>query len=147
MSMLKSLNVATPFTALTVVVPRSVPPLGFVPITTVMLVVAPWTVFPDMSCTTTRTSGAPAANAFMSGPLKLSCEAIGPVELLHATAPRRVKANRHRTVARAWGPAERVVGLRNCPRLRARRGSMPRSMSAAPTIEVSLMVSVLRETQ
>src|SRR5439155_540211 len=50
-------NVATPLTAFTLVVPDSVPPLGFVPIATVIRPVYPVTVFPDASRAVTRTDG------------------------------------------------------------------------------------------
>src|SRR2546430_2079892 len=55
--MLSVENVATPFTAFTLVVPDSVPPLGFVPIATVIRPVYPVTVFPDASRAVTRTAG------------------------------------------------------------------------------------------
>ena len=42
----KVLNVATPFTAATVLVPDSVPPPGLVPIATVMLALLDVTVLP-----------------------------------------------------------------------------------------------------
>src|SRR6266550_6489389 len=57
-------NVATPFTAATVLVPARVPLAGLVPIATVMLVVAVVTVLPWASWTVTCTAGvfiAPAA--------------------------------------------------------------------------------------
>src|SRR5262245_54656860 len=50
-------NVATPFTADTVVVPDSVPPPGLVPMATVMLAVELVTVFPNVSWTATCTAG------------------------------------------------------------------------------------------
>src|SRR5256885_10746821 len=50
-------NVATPATADTVVVPDSVPPLGLVPIATVMLAVEVVAVLPNASCTATCTAG------------------------------------------------------------------------------------------
>src|SRR5439155_23840628 len=55
--MLNVENVATPLTAFTLVVPDSVPPLGFVPIATVIRPVYPVTVFPDASRAVTRTDG------------------------------------------------------------------------------------------
>src|SRR5947208_703357 len=51
-------NVATPATALTVFVPESVPPPGFVPIAMAMLAVELVTVFPNASCTVTWIPGA-----------------------------------------------------------------------------------------
>src|SRR2546422_1035408 len=77
--MLKLENVATPFTAATVVVPERVPLAGFVPIATVMLVVAVVTVLPWASWTATCTAGviaAPAA-AFLGGTVKTTF-AAGP---------------------------------------------------------------------
>src|SRR5512146_786008 len=50
-------KVATPLAAATVVVPVSVPPPGLVPMATVMLAVELVTVFPNASCTATRTAG------------------------------------------------------------------------------------------
>src|SRR5437773_279947 len=55
--MLNVENVATPLTAFTLVVPDSVPPLGFVPIATVINPVYLVTVFPDASRAVTRTAG------------------------------------------------------------------------------------------
>jgi hypothetical protein len=51
------LNVATPFTADTVVVPLSVPPLGFVTIATVIDAEELVTTFPLASSTDTFTAG------------------------------------------------------------------------------------------
>src|SRR5512140_110142 len=67
-------NVATPFTAATVVVPDSVPPPGLVPIATVMLAVELVTVLPNASCTVTCTAGAMAtpATAFVGCTVKAS---------------------------------------------------------------------------
>src|SRR6185295_1228192 len=56
-------NVATPATAATVPVPDSVPPLGLVPIATVMVAVELVTVLLNWSCTVTRTGGAIATPA------------------------------------------------------------------------------------
>src|SRR3989442_2488832 len=53
-------KVATPFTAVTVVVPDNAPLAGLEPITTVMLFVALVTVLPRLSCTATWTAGAMA---------------------------------------------------------------------------------------
>src|SRR5512140_3376645 len=50
-------NVATPLAAVTVVVPDSVPPPGFVPIATVMLAMESVTVLLNASCTVTCTAG------------------------------------------------------------------------------------------
>src|SRR2546422_2856564 len=59
--MLRLENVATPLTAATVGVPARVPLEGFVPIATVMLVVAVVTVLPWASWTATCTAGVIAA--------------------------------------------------------------------------------------
>src|SRR2546428_9554707 len=56
--MLSVEKVATPFTAVTVVVPDNAPLAGLEPITTVMLFVALVTVLPRLSCTATWTAGA-----------------------------------------------------------------------------------------
>ena len=56
-------NVATPDTAATVVVPDSLPPLGFVPIATVTLPVKWVAVFPCASCAVTWTAGVIAVPA------------------------------------------------------------------------------------
>src|SRR5438034_261031 len=61
--MLTFAKVATPLTAATVVVPASAPLAGFVPIATVMLVVAVVTVLPCASWTATCTAGVFAAPA------------------------------------------------------------------------------------
>src|SRR5437762_283827 len=55
--MLNVENVATPFTAFTLVVPDSVPPLGSAPIATVFMPVALPTVLPDASRAVTLTAG------------------------------------------------------------------------------------------
>src|SRR5436189_5921963 len=60
---LKVENVATPLAAATVLVPARVPLAGFVPIATVMLVVAVVTVLPWASWTVTCTAGVLAAPA------------------------------------------------------------------------------------
>ena len=57
MSMLRSENVATPFTAATVFVPLSVPPPGFVPIAIVILAVLVVTTLLLASCTCTVRAG------------------------------------------------------------------------------------------
>ena len=61
--MLRVENVATPFTAGTVVVPDSVPLPELLPIATVTLPVKPVTVFPSPSWAVTWTPGAIAAPA------------------------------------------------------------------------------------
>src|SRR5206468_2145907 len=55
--MLNFENVATPFTAFTLVVPDSVPPPGFAPSATVIRPVKPVTTFPASSSADTRTAG------------------------------------------------------------------------------------------
>ena len=50
-------NVATPFTAATVLVPESVPPPGFVPIASVTFPVNVVTVAPPLSAARTVTAG------------------------------------------------------------------------------------------
>src|SRR5437879_1222329 len=67
--MLKSENVATPLTAVTLVVPDSVPPLGFVSIATATLPLKLVAVFACASWAVTRTAGVIAAPA---GPV-LAC--------------------------------------------------------------------------
>src|SRR6266540_1413398 len=57
LSMLRSANVATPFTALRIVVPERVAPFAFAPSVMVMTVLAVVTVLPTPSCTATRTPG------------------------------------------------------------------------------------------
>src|SRR6266566_7613029 len=82
---LKVENVATPFTAATVVVPARVPLAGLVPIATVMLVVAVVTVLPWASWTATCMAGviaAPAA-AFLGCTVKTSF-AAAPAPMLNA---------------------------------------------------------------
>ena len=54
--MFKSLNVATPLDALTVVVPLNVPPLGLVPIAIEIDALLTVTVLPIESCTVTSTA-------------------------------------------------------------------------------------------
>src|SRR5512133_3324378 len=76
-------NVATPATAVTVVVPDSVPPPGLVPIATVMLAVELVTVLLNASCTVTCTAGemlAPAV-AFAGWTVKASLEAAAGLML------------------------------------------------------------------
>src|ERR1043165_3336038 len=76
-------NVATPATADTVVVPDSVPPPGLLPIATVMLAVELVTVFPNESCTVTRTAGATEtpATAFDGWVVKASLDAAAGLML------------------------------------------------------------------
>src|SRR5213593_3728223 len=91
--MLNVENVATPFTAFTLVVPDSVPPLGFVPIATVITPVYPVAVFPDASRAVTRTTGivCPAwvdcgcvvkARFVAGGAVMLNDELVAPVSPL-----------------------------------------------------------------
>src|SRR6267378_6287796 len=54
--MLSVENVATPFTAATLVVPESVPPPGFAPSATVIVPVKPGTALPEASRAVTRTA-------------------------------------------------------------------------------------------
>src|SRR6267142_2672529 len=61
--MLRAEKVATPFTAATVVVPDSVPPLGLAPSDAVTSPVNPATVLPSASRAATFTAGAIAAPA------------------------------------------------------------------------------------
>src|SRR2546429_648018 len=78
-------NVATPFTAATVLVPERVPLSGLVPIAIVMLVVAAAAVFPFPSWTAPCTAGviaAPAA-ALLGGTVKTSF-AAAPTPMLNA---------------------------------------------------------------
>ena len=72
------LKVATPLTALTVVVPLRLPPLGFVPIATVIDAVLLVTVFPRPSTTFTATAGLMLLPAieFVGGWLKASAVAV-----------------------------------------------------------------------
>ncbi len=58
LSMLRSLNVATPPTAATFVMPASAPPPGLTPIVMVTVSVKLGTVFPAASCAATTTAGA-----------------------------------------------------------------------------------------
>src|SRR3989442_10916033 len=82
---LKVENVATPFTAATVVVPVSVPLAGLVPIATVMLVVAVVTVLLWASWTATCTVGviAAPATALLGCTVKTSF-AAAPTPMLNA---------------------------------------------------------------
>src|SRR6185369_9213475 len=76
-------NVATPFTADTVVVPDSAPPPGLVPMATVMLALELVTVLPNASCTVTCTAGAIAtpATALLGCTENASLEAAAGVML------------------------------------------------------------------
>src|SRR5256885_345901 len=82
----RSLNVATPLTAGTTVVPATVPPVGFVPMLTVTTLVAPVTVLPDASSIATATTGPIVTPAVASlGPtVKPSCTALGPASSVQA---------------------------------------------------------------
>src|SRR6266576_235742 len=82
---LKVENVATPFTAATVLVPARIPLAGLVPIATVILLVAVVTVLPCASSTATCTAGvfiAPAA-ALLGCTVKTSF-AAAPALMLNA---------------------------------------------------------------
>ena len=70
--MLSVENEATPFDAVTVLVPESVPPLGFVPIATVTLPLNDVTVLPRPSSAVTVTAGVKVAPAvvFVGWPVK-----------------------------------------------------------------------------
>jgi hypothetical protein len=85
LSMLKSLNVATPATAALVSEPDRVPELGFVPMPTVTLPVNVVTVFPATSCPVTVTAGVTDAPAtvLVGCALKTSC-ASAPIEIVNA---------------------------------------------------------------
>src|SRR5437588_515740 len=76
-------NVATPFTAATVVVPDSVPPPGLVPIARVMLAAELVSVLPKVSCTATSPAraAAPPAVAFVGWTVKASLEAAAGLML------------------------------------------------------------------
>src|SRR5438309_1678698 len=71
---LKVENVATPFTAATVLAPARTALAGLVPIATVMLVVAVVTVLPWASWIATSTAGVitPPATAVLGDPMKAS---------------------------------------------------------------------------
>src|SRR5439155_26478060 len=80
-------NVATPFTAATIVVPERVPLAGLVPIATVMLVVAVDTVLPWASWTATCMAGViPAPAAALLGCTAKMSFAAGPTPV-GATGP------------------------------------------------------------
>ena len=83
MSTLRLPKVATPLTAVTVVVPASVPPLGLVPSATVTLPVNPVTRFPCASRAATCTAGliVRAATALLGCTVKTSCVADPGVTL------------------------------------------------------------------
>jgi len=83
--MLNVENVATPPLAATVVVPASVPPLGFVPIATVTFSVNPVAVLLLASSAVTCTAGVIAAPAdvVLGCTEKTSCVA-GPAVMLNA---------------------------------------------------------------
>ena len=73
-SMLRSANVATPFTAVTVGWPARVPPPGLAASVTVTVPLKLVTVFPRASCTATWTAGVIAAPAavFVGGTVNTS---------------------------------------------------------------------------
>src|SRR5437764_10682203 len=82
--MLRFAKVATPLTAVPVVVPARVPLAGLVPMATVMLVVAVVTVLPWASWTVTCTAGVIAAPAavLLGCAVKASFAAGPTVELM-----------------------------------------------------------------
>ena len=86
--MLSVENEATPLTAATVVVPDSVPPLGFVPIATVTFPVKLVTVFPSPSSAVTWTAGVilPPATVLLGWTVKNSAVA-DPAVTLNAALP------------------------------------------------------------
>src|SRR5437773_1869253 len=76
--MLNVENVATPFTAVTLVVPDSVPPPGFAPSATVIDPVKPVTTFPASSSADTRTAGIVCPACVVCGcVVKATCVAGG----------------------------------------------------------------------
>src|SRR5438094_10517829 len=81
--MLRFANVATPFTAATLVVPESVPPPGFAPSATVTVPVNPVAVFPCASCAVTCTAGVIAVPAavLLGCTLNTSCLPVPAVTL------------------------------------------------------------------
>src|SRR2546425_238727 len=85
----RPLNVASPRTAFTVVVPASVPLPGSVAIATVTVLVAPTTVLPTASWMATTTAGliATPATALLGWTVKASVGGgwVGPVSPPHAT--------------------------------------------------------------
>ena len=82
--MLRLLKVATPLTALTVLVPASVPLEGLVPIATVIEALELVTVLPPASCTATLTAGLieSAAVALLGCIVKASLRVILKVKLV-----------------------------------------------------------------
>src|ERR1041385_9131746 len=83
--MLKFPNVATPFTAASVVVPDNVPPPGLAPSATVTFPVNPVAGFPCASCAVTCTAGVIAAPAavVLGCTENTSCVAV-PAVILNA---------------------------------------------------------------
>src|SRR5439155_6119936 len=79
LSMLRSANVATPFTASTPVVPYSVPPVGLLSTESVMRPAKLVTVFPALSKAATRTGGAiiPPTTAAVGCPTKARRRGVG----------------------------------------------------------------------
>src|SRR6516165_10052916 len=73
-----ALNVATPLTAVTVVVPLSVPPPALVPIASVTLELSPVTTMPPWSSTVTVTAGAMVCPAvvLLGSAVKTSCVGV-----------------------------------------------------------------------
>jgi hypothetical protein len=102
-------KVATPLTAVTVVVPQRVPPPGLSRIATVMLLVAPVTVFPDPSWIATTTAGLIAAPAvtLVGWTVKASAGAGGLVDstLPHADPTARGTTAEDTAMSRRAGRA------------------------------------------
>src|SRR5438128_296568 len=139
--MLRFAKVATPLTAATVLVPASVPLAGFVPIATVMLVVAVVTVLPWASWTATCAAGVIAAptaallgctvkTSFAAGPTPVGW--TGPEVLPEHPA----SATPHSTTPtqnppRASTPARRLLSVLAPPPVlplaQGRRGATTRS--------------------
>ena len=93
----RPLNVASPRTAFTVVVPASVPLPGSVAIATVTVLVAPTTVLPTASWMATTTAGliATPATALLGWTVKASVGGgwVGPVSPPHATTASQLPSN------------------------------------------------------
>src|SRR6266851_1601862 len=83
------LNVATPLTALTVLVPLSVPPLGLVPMATVIEALLVVTVLPKASWTVTLTAGliATVDTAFVGCWLNMSLLAAAGLTVMLPLVP------------------------------------------------------------
>src|SRR2546425_374464 len=127
--MLTFAKVATPLAAATVVVPASVPLAGFVPIATVMLVVAVVTVLPWASSTATCTAGVLAAPATAL----LGCT----VKTSFAAAPAlMVDAPRAGAGAGAGGAAPALSCCQSIRRMRYHRARrLPRTCHGAHCAE------------